>query len=130
MRCPLPCRGRKAMPTPPSLPVTIVSLGLPKAVSILTSLTAVIPSISYSPLPPITPIFALGCGIVTPFQELLVFVNDAAVAHLTDYQDFIMVIDRVDYPVVSGSQREIALETRRQFLRSNLFEVRGKPVNP
>jgi len=60
IRCPLPCRGKKATRTPASVPTVMVSLGFPKGVFMSNTSMSLNASMSYSPLPPMTPTLAPG----------------------------------------------------------------------
>src|ERR1700737_3280057 len=60
MRCPRPCRARKATLRPSSVPSTKASEGAPNGVFNFTSFTLLSPGIEYSPLPPMIPISACG----------------------------------------------------------------------
>jgi hypothetical protein len=58
MRCPRPCRAKKATRFPSSVPITMSSEGSPKGVFTRISLVSASPGMVYSPLPPIMPIVA------------------------------------------------------------------------
>src|SRR4029077_13084985 len=58
MRCPRPCRARKATRFPSRVPSTIASEGSPNGVFTRISRVSVSPLIAYSPLPPMMPIVA------------------------------------------------------------------------
>src|SRR5215813_1455249 len=58
MRCPRPCRARKATRAPSSVPMMKLSEGMPNGVSTPISCASVNPSIQYKPLPPMIPICA------------------------------------------------------------------------
>src|SRR2546425_5943802 len=57
MRCPTPCRGRKATRLPRSVPITYGPDGSPNGVEIVWSSRSVSSAMSYRPLPPMMPIW-------------------------------------------------------------------------
>src|SRR5439155_20727604 len=57
MRCPPPWRGRKATRLPRSVPITYGPDGSPNGVAIVRSSRSVTSAMSYSPLPPMIPIW-------------------------------------------------------------------------
>src|SRR6266704_1847756 len=68
IRWPLPCRARNATRFPSRVPRTNASEGVPNGVPMESSDRSAIPSISYNPLPPMTPI--LTCSIEPLFLRI------------------------------------------------------------
>src|SRR5262245_500204 len=61
IRCPIPCRARKATRLPRSVPTTYGPDGSPNGVGTFSSFVSVSSAMSYRPLPPMMPI--VGCVI-------------------------------------------------------------------